>query len=69
MKSLFMILQNRIEKLEEDWKDLLTKSREKGSKLKEANQQQDFVMAVKDLELWMTEVLQFIDFTYWKIQL
>ena len=36
----------------------MSKSHEKAEKLKEANQQQDFIMAVKDLEMWMAEVIE-----------
>nr|CAB3266545.1 spectrin alpha chain, non-erythrocytic 1 [Phallusia mammillata] len=49
-------VQGRIQKLEQDWNNLLNKSSEKGDKLKEANQQQNFITAVKDLEFWMSEV-------------
>lgn len=40
----------------DQWEELRQKSAEKGSKLKEANQQQNFITAVKDLEFWMSEV-------------
>ncbi|XP_076800089.1 spectrin alpha chain, non-erythrocytic 1-like isoform X2 [Clavelina lepadiformis] len=49
-------VQTRIQKLQEDWDHLLSKSSEKGEKLKEANQQQNFITAVKDLDFWMSEV-------------
>ena len=46
-------VSNHIETLEEQWKDLLDKIAEKGQKLREANQQQQYNEAVKDIDFWL----------------
>lgn len=46
-------VSNHIENLEEQWKDLLDKIAEKGQKLREANQQQQYNEAVKDIDFWL----------------
>ena len=46
-------MSNHIETLEEQWKDLLDKIAEKGQKLREANQQQQYNEAVKDIDFWL----------------
>lgn len=50
------LLQERIASLAEQYEELVRKSEEKGLKLKEANRQQNFITAVKDVEFWMSEV-------------
>ena len=45
-----------IERLEEKWKGLLSAITAKTQKLKEANQQQQFNEAVKDMDFWLGEV-------------
>lgn len=46
-------VSNHIKTLEEQWKDLLDKIAEKGQKLREANQQQQYNEAVKDIDFWL----------------
>lgn len=46
-------MSNHIETLEEQWKELLDKIAEKGQKLREANQQQQYNEAVKDIDFWL----------------
>jgi len=38
------------------WENLVTASGQKGSKLREAAQQQQFNRTVEDIELWLSEV-------------
>lgn len=49
-------VSTHIKRLEEKWKDLLTAITAKTQKLKEANQQQLFNEAVKDMDFWLGEV-------------
>ena len=49
-------VQERINKLLDEWTYLTRKSSEKGDKLKEANRQRMYTAAVKDLEFWLGEV-------------
>ena len=46
-------VSNHIKNLEEQWRDLLDKIAEKGQKLREANQQQQYNEAVKDIDFWL----------------
>ena len=46
-------VSNHIEGLEEQWAELLDKIAEKGQKLREANQQQQYNEAVKDIDFWL----------------
>ena len=50
-------VQERINKLVEEWEYLTSKSSEKSEKLKEANRQRMYTAAVKDLEFWLGEVI------------
>ena len=47
---------NYVETLQEQWEGLLEKINEKTQKLREANQQQQFNEAAKDLDFWLSEV-------------
>lgn len=49
-------VQERIQKLVEEWEFLTSKTSEKSDKLKEANRQRQYTAAVKDLEFWLGEV-------------
>ncbi len=49
-------VNQRIQKLVEEWTFLTEKSGEKSDKLKEANRQRMYTAAVKDLEFWLGEV-------------
>ena len=49
-------VQQRLEKISEQWEILTTKTSEKSMKLKEANRQRTFIAAVKDLDFWLGEV-------------
>ena len=49
-------VQERIQKLVQEWEFLTHKSTEKSDKLKEANRQRQYTAAVKDLEFWLGEV-------------
>ena len=46
-------VSGHIETLEERWAELLDKIAEKGQKLREANQQQQYNEAVKDIDFWL----------------
>ena len=46
-------VSNHIEGLEDQWAELLDKIAEKGQKLHEANQQQQYNEAVKDIDFWL----------------
>ena len=46
-------VSNHIETLQEQWTELLDKIAEKGQKLREANQQQQYNEAVKDIDFWL----------------
>ncbi|XP_074654192.1 spectrin alpha chain-like [Tubulanus polymorphus] len=48
-------VNSRIVNLTEQWEYLITKSREKSEKLKEANRQAVYNAAVKDMEFWLGE--------------
>lgn len=49
-------VSTHIKRLEEKWKGLLSAITAKTQKLKEANQQQLFNEAVKDMDFWLGEV-------------
>lgn len=49
-------VSNYVEALQEQWEGLLEKINEKTQKLREANQQQQFNEAAKDLDFWLSEV-------------
>ncbi|XP_014681189.1 PREDICTED: spectrin alpha chain, non-erythrocytic 1-like [Priapulus caudatus] len=49
-------VQARLMEIAEQWETLTSKSTEKSMKLKEANKQQSYNAAVKDLEFWLGEV-------------
>lgn len=49
-------VQERIQKLVQEWEFLTKKSTEKSEKLVEANRQRQYTAAVKDLEFWLGEV-------------
>ena len=49
-------VSTHIKRLEEKWKGLLAAITAKTQKLKEANQQQLFNEAVKDMDFWLGEV-------------
>ena len=49
-------VQQRLEKISEQWETLTKKTSEKSMKLKEANRQRTFIAAVKDLDFWLGEV-------------
>merc|ERR1739838_256354 len=51
----------RIQALSDEWKNLQQKSNEKGTKLKDANEQHSFVIAAKDLQFWVSEVETLLD--------
>lgn len=56
---LFFILgriQLRMDEIVHLWENLVTASVQKGSKLREAAQQQQFNRTVEDIELWLSEV-------------
>ncbi|ESO95207.1 hypothetical protein LOTGIDRAFT_202396 [Lottia gigantea] len=53
-------VQNRLESLATQWEDLVSKTTEKGEKLKEANKQQTYNAGVKDIEFWLGEVEQML---------
>lgn len=46
----------RLHALNDQWELLVSKTTEKSYRLKEANKQQSFMAAVKDLEFWLSEV-------------
>lgn len=47
---------NYVKDLREQWEGILEKINEKTQKLREANQQQQFNEAAKDLDFWLSEV-------------
>ena len=49
-------MQARIQQLGDEWDNLVSKTSEKSDKLKEANQQHNYISAAKDLEFWISEV-------------
>jgi len=49
-------VQDRLQKISEQWQLLTQKTSEKSMKLKEANRQRTFIAAVKDLDFWLGEV-------------
>ncbi len=49
-------ITSRLAELNQQWKTLLDHSRNKGQKLKEANQHQQFARRVEDIEAWCSEV-------------
>ncbi len=49
-----------VETLQEQWEGLLEKIDEKTQKLREANQQQQFNEAAKDLDFWLSGVRNYI---------
>lgn len=49
-------IQLRMDEIVHLWENLVTASRQKGSKLREAAQQQQFNRTVEDIELWLSEV-------------
>ena len=49
-------MQARIQQLGDEWENLVSKTSEKSDKLKEANQQHNYISAAKDLEFWISEV-------------
>ena len=53
-------VSNYVETLQEQWEGLLEKINEKTQKLREANQQQQFNEAAKDLDFWLSEVIYII---------
>lgn len=50
------IVEERITKIQTQWEYLVVKSSEKSQHLKEAYQQQQFDINVKDLDFWLGEV-------------
>ena len=50
-------VQQRVQKLLNDWQGLTDKSADKSNRLKEANRQRQYTAAVKDLEFWLGEVV------------
>lgn len=57
--SFFFLLgriQLRMDEIVHLWENLVTASGQKGSKLREAAQQQQFNRTVEDIELWLSEV-------------
>jgi len=49
-------IQLRMDEIVHLWENLVTASGQKGSKLREAAQQQQFNRTVEDIELWLSEV-------------
>jgi len=49
-------VSHRLRGLNDQWELLVSKTTEKSYRLKEANKQQSFMAAVKDLEFWLGEV-------------
>merc|ERR1719215_120714 len=49
-------VQDRLQKISEQWQLLEQKTSEKSMKLKEANRQRTFIAAIKDLDFWLGEV-------------
>lgn len=56
--ALFILgrIQVRMDEIVHLWENLVTASGQKGSKLREAAQQQQFNRTVEDIELWLSEV-------------
>ena len=52
------VVEERITKIQTQWEYLVEKSSEKSQHLKEAYQQQQFDVNVKDLDFWLGEVNQ-----------
>ncbi|CDW52174.1 Spectrin alpha chain [Trichuris trichiura] len=50
------VVSQRLKALNDQWELLVHKTTEKSYRLKEANKQQSFIAAVKDLEFWLGEV-------------
>ncbi len=49
-------ISEQIDTLQDQWSALLTANAEKTQKLREANQQQQFNEAAKDMDFWLGEV-------------
>ena len=49
-------IQARLDEMNVLWEELEKRSSDKGRKLQEANEQQQFYRAVKDVDLWLDEV-------------
>ena len=49
-------VSTHIKRLGDQWEGLLSAIAEKTQKLKEANQQQQFNEAIKDMDFWLGEV-------------
>ena len=52
--------QARLAKLDEDWQQLVSRSREKSAALATARRQADFNAGLKDVEFWLGEVEQLL---------
>ncbi|KRY71430.1 Spectrin alpha chain [Trichinella pseudospiralis] len=50
------VVSQRLTALNDQWELLVKKTTEKSYRLKEANKQQSFIAAVKDLEFWLGEI-------------
>ncbi|VDP84941.1 unnamed protein product [Echinostoma caproni] len=50
------IVQERIEKLADQWDHLVNRSKEKSEKLQEANRQAQYDAGIKDIEFWLGEM-------------
>lgn len=50
-------VSQRLKGMNDQWELLVSKTTEKSYRLKEANKQQSFMAAVKDLEFWLGEVI------------
>ncbi|XP_057290447.1 spectrin alpha chain, non-erythrocytic 1-like isoform X2 [Hydractinia symbiolongicarpus] len=48
-------INNQLDEIDELWTELKTKADEKGEKLTEANQEQQFNRGVEDLDMWLSE--------------
>lgn len=49
-------MQERIEKLADQWDHLVNRSKEKSEKLQEANRQAQYDAGIKDIEFWLGEM-------------
>ena len=50
------LIHSRIKRVEDGWRALCNQSQDKGQKLKEANNQQQYNYNVEDVEFWLSEI-------------
>lgn len=55
------VMQARLAKIDEDWMELVTRSKDKSTALQEARRQAEFNAGLKDIEFWLGEVEQLLE--------